>query len=697
MQVDRLLHRLAENPPAGAKERVRAQMMKRIAEPSAFAALRHELTPPATAKTSVWTRVAGIITTPATGAFDAVRDALAPTPSAARSIREHVLSRLGAAPAPRFAGLKWVSAFAVFALLVRVSPLLFLAPHTEANSSVLLLPVDGAVQISESGLWQSIREEVTLSKETRLRTDDGEATVTLHSYGVVRLAPHTDIVLHDLTDHPGDAGQSATFTLNSGTVWVHGMVPSTLTGITIALPTSTVRLNEGSVSLTAADNDTVEVWSRRATVVESARETVLVSGESLTLGSSVLSLVRTMPMENEDEPWVASNLTLDAVHQREIAQLQLERRAAAAGIPPTSPLYPVKRIAEKVDVLFTFGSEARLEKELAHAETRLNEAAAIIAERAKDDEDTGSGVSLADYRRTLQIVASGSMVAATGTGTTADDAVIQSLLDEYKETVVSVNSGALASGTGAVASDIVEREVARNSVELASALPDNEAFLLKKAVLETTAAIAPETTPVNVEGQLIVDTLSALKESVDDGDIAEVQQTLVDLQPYLSSIEDKTTTMPPDVRKEADALLSSFATRVVARSEDQGDVDPSLLNSVQHYLPTTVQPTQRVSSLTEAQIDTIVDQIVERVELYELDRSRWSQLQQEFRRIDGHPDQGRILVRLYRKLPKGLTGYVRTEIHELRQARDEALEQNSDSSSSASSSDDIDALCGEDC
>jgi len=55
-----------------------------------------------------------------------------------------------------------------------------------------------------------------------------------------------------------------------------------------------------------------------------------------------------------------------------------------------------------------------------------------------------------------------------------------------------------------------------------------------------------------------------------------------------------------------------------------------------------------------------------------MERSRWNQLQAEFRAIRGNQDQGRILRALYHALPEeGLAQYVRTEIQKLREEKSE--------------------------
>jgi hypothetical protein len=327
---------------------------------------------------------------------------------------------------------------------------------------------------------------------------------------------------------------------------------------------------------------------------------------------------------------VKQNLDRDAVHRREIAQMQQERRAADAGILPTSILYPVKRIAEQMDLLLTFSDEGKVRKQLAFASTRLDEATAMIAENA----DTDITVPLAEYRTALLQVATGS-------------------------------------GPDPLTQQLVAQQVSESTAAIAAVTPADSGYLIKRAVLEASASLPDtELQKTDVEGIILVDTIDALQSAAEGGDIAQVQQTFTDLKPYLKSIKEGKTDISSATRKEAMALLGQFAQTIVDRDEETGDVDFTLLRETQEYL--TPPPLPAVPSLTDEQVAAIVEQMKARIYTYKLTRPRWNQLQAEFRSIEGNPDRGRILRALYRTLPEnGLAPYVRTEIQKLREQQGE--------------------------
>src|SRR5690606_33149688 len=95
--------------------------------------------------------------------------------------------------------LQWTAACAAFVLLIRVLPFVFLPSMTQAGSVVSVLP-SGEVHMTVAGITVPLEEGVELSHPALIRTLDGEATVILHDDAVLRLAPHTTIRLHDLTD-----------------------------------------------------------------------------------------------------------------------------------------------------------------------------------------------------------------------------------------------------------------------------------------------------------------------------------------------------------------------------------------------------------------------------------------------------------------------------------------------------------------
>ena len=112
-------------------------------------------------------------------------------------------------------------------------------------------------------------------------------------------------------------------------------------------------------------------------------------------------------------------------------------------------------------------------------------------------------------------------------------------------------------------------------------------------------------------------------------------------------------------------LLSEFAFAVNNLSEHEDvSVDPELLKDIAEYLPRDTT----VAVLTEEEIMGIVEAIKERVFVYHMPKSRINQLLVEFKALANHPDQGRILRRLYFALPDGpetLPERVRKEIVKL--------------------------------
>jgi len=514
------LQRLAEDltPPSDAQQRIQKRIEARLATPALLLEVQKALTPSQQQKACIWERIAEKVDMQHTAAFlDRLRELLTPPQDLGITLQSFVLPRMVPAHVVvRQRTVKWVAAFALFLLVVQAVPQLFLAPSTVAEGAVTLLPTRGEVTISVGGLWQPVTGEITLEPGMLLRTHDGEASLLLRDDGVVRLDAQTTIEVESLAD-PADteAILGPTVTLITGQLWVQGLIPPSLSGITVQTTHGLVEVNEGSVSVTEDREVEVKVWDRRAQVIQAENFLYLVAGERVRLFEDEPLFVKKIPEEEFETDWVTQNLQRDAVHRRSIAQMQQERRAARAGILPTSPLYPVKRIAEKVDVLLTLGEEARTQKLLEHANVRLDEAAALLAE----GEVEAMRIPLEDYRDSLLAVAAGS----------GGNLLVQELLAQ-----------SLAEQTG----------------EVAAVLPDDEAYLIKEAILEASAAVPDGTVSASdVQGILLVDTISALIAKVDEEGTADVE-IWHDLQEQLDFIDDEESSLRPEVRKEAQVLLS---------------------------------------------------------------------------------------------------------------------------------------------
>ena len=594
------------HPDAKVKRRIERSVHNRITSGDAlFADIKRDLAPQKDLQKTVWNRIA-----PAGGRVTAdtlqeVKNTLTPSESFRRTLRDRLLLRLkGLEPVhPEARGsvvLKWI---------VQASPMLFMASPTVAKSEVLLLPTRGEVSISVNGMWQKIDQQLVLEPGMMLRTHDGEASIIFHDDGVVRLAEDTTVHIDDLLARlDATADMKPILTLYTGKIWIQGLVPAQLPGLTVASSYGTITVNKGSVSIAEDDVVDIEVYDRSATVTRNGEDIYLASGERTQLveGNSV-ALVKKIPNKWYQYTWASQNLQRDAVHRDGIAQQQHERRIAQAGILPTSRLYPVKRFAELMDVMMTFDDQTRVEKRLQLAETRLNEAAALIDENEEQEADT----ALLEYKTSLQAIS-----------------------DDYKD--------------GDFTQYLVTRAIAESAAQYSAIQPGDDSYLITKTVLETSADLPTED---HAQGTLLLDGLTVLVQAVDQGHTDLVEAVWSDMQPYLSDLQDDETAMKPSMYKEAKTLLSFLATSLQVAHERGVEVDSQLLNETAIYLP----PPKDTSSvvLSEDDIMNIVMGIKTKIFLYHMTQPRINQFVSEMKALEGHPDEGRILRRLAQVLPDG--------------------------------------------
>jgi len=620
MTSEPLLNRLrdASTPTEEQKARIRQVMQRTISGNPLFDRAIQDVTPDAAQQSLLWGRILRKIDSPAvSGIFDQIRTMLTPAAGGKIDIRQRLVP---ARVSSSYRISKWVAAFVLVLVALRASPALFL-PRTEAESFVVVIPTQGTVMLSSHGLWQPLTGEVRVYEGMQLRTAQGEATLIFHDDGTVRLGPDTIVTVHDVSNRPEPALAGPTLSLSEGRIWVQGLLPHHLRGITVATTGGNVVVHGGSVSVSHGESTQVRIWDRLAMVDSNGTGTTLVAGEQVQLGKDDELRVRAIEDAEFTDTWVTQNLKRDAVHQREVSQLQQERRAAEAGILPGNPLYTMKRVAERVDVLFTLDHESRVQKKLDQASARLNEAAAVVA----------GGHS----------------------GTT--------LLAEYTQALLEVSG----TGSDSVTQFLVRQEVAENTAEFAAALPDDEHYVLKRAVLEASALLPGEMVDqADVQGVILVDALDVLQTAIESGDTKQAEESYAVIEPYLLTMEDAGD-LKPDIRKEVLSLLSSAAEKI---QESGTGAETELAVELSPFLPVPQKPAH--VPMTESQIMTLIEQIVERIFLYDQPRSRWNQLQHELAQLEGHPDEGTILRHLYHALPEnGLAKYVRTAIQELREER----------------------------
>lgn len=600
-------------PSANLKAKIKQSMQSRIATDSPlFAELKSAASPKKALQKTVWSRISSQIELPQADAFTRIKIAFQPSIELKEQIKARVLASLEPVQQIAYWPLtaKWTAAFALFGILVRISPMLFIASPTVAETQALLIPTRGEVSVSIGEMWQKVEREIVLEPGMKLRTHDGEASIVLHDDGVIRLDSKTTVELQDLADRLEPASEIfPTLTLFTGQLWVQGLVPPQLRGITVATSHGHVTVNEGSVSIAEDDFVDVDVYDRLATVQKNGEQVYLASGERTRLFEDNVLLVKKVPAKWYQYSWADQNLMRDAVHRHDIAQMQHERRIAQAGILPTSRFYAVKRFAELMDVWLTFDQEARVEKQLQVAETRLNEAAALIYNGDEAD------VVLGEYRETLQAIAGG----------------------EHN---------------GSLAEFLVQRAIAGSTAQMTAALPGDESYAIKKMVLETSAELADGSNlQENAQGTLLIDGLAAMMRSADEGRIDMVQSVWSDLHPYLLTLEDENLSLDPAMYKEAKMLLTFLASSLHVARKRGASIDPELLDDIAMYLPAPKDTS--VVSLSEEEVMHIVMTIREKIFVYDMTKSRINQFIADIKALDGHPDQGRILRRLAVALPDG--------------------------------------------
>ncbi|MBI3336934.1 hypothetical protein HYZ98_05235 [Candidatus Peregrinibacteria bacterium] len=521
--------------------------------------------------------------------------------------------------------VKWGAGVVAAVVVLKLMPALFVVTPISAQSRVMVFPTQGEVSVSSGDTgWLNLTKEQILYEHSIVRTRDGEATVILHDDGVIRLAPYTAIELHDLSNRPVGL-DSPTLTLIHGKIWVQGLLPTYVEPLHIAMSYGDMLLHEGSVSIEEGTTVTVSVWDRRATILHDTERLPLVAGEQTWLWERNIPTVQRVTPEILGQTWVSQNLDRDAVHRRDIALLEREERIAIAGILPTSSLYPVKRVAEDIDLFLTFGKEAKVRKQLKQASRRLNEASALIVAGGEPEQ------LLVEYRDILQTLG----------GLVSDE----------------------------VFAELIEQVLREDTASIGVAFPGEEGYLLKQAVLEATATVGSDGSMhlAELEGVLVGDALMALSEYVRLGQVIAAYDGFTAIKPFIDSNLAKED-LGADLRKEIKTFLSDLALSVQRRRNTVGDINASFYNDIVTYLPMSPQPP--VIHLTDEEVQKIAHSIVARVlNTFNMRRSRENQLFTEIRAVRGHPDRARILRRLYQDFAEEpwYAAYVREEMKFLRE------------------------------
>lgn len=537
------------------------------------------------------------------------------------SLKNRVLLSLKPAPAPIVhRSIKWAAALAIVLLAVRSLPLVLLAPVTRADLGVQLLP-SGPVEVLVGGVWTTVSSAQVLRGPTLVKTGDSQATIVMNDDGVFRLRPNTTVRLHDVSDRPQSIGITPTLTLMRGQLWILGLLPPSSQSIDIETSQGILSVSAGSISL---QDDGVTVvaaaFDRGATFArESGADVAFVSGERVVAHRGSPFFASKFPPAIATTSWVNVNLDQDAVHRADIAALQEEARAKSAGILPPSILYPAKRLAEEVDVLFTLGDEARTEKRVAQANSRLNEALTLMNEGNAD----AAALPLTEYRETLVALAGDS-----------GDNLVKSLL---------------------------KKQIEEASSSLAVVDPDNQLPAVRQAVLDITSAIPDaDLKPKEIEGYVLVDRLAALNRSLRfSKDPQGALSAYADIQPFLQSLLSKEDGTHPLLQREARSLLASTSTLL---AEIHGVGTSSEMQSMQADIAQYVPAETDEDFVSDSELDAVAQKIYNNVIVNLSYRvSRDNQLAFELEKLRRNSNRGTILRRLKGLLPPNSHWAMRVE------------------------------------
>lgn len=599
------LSRLVEQirPSSEASGRIWGKVRSRVITPAPFAEVVRSVQPSATLKTTLRHRILASITPPLGEALRGLSDKVTFPLRPLRFL--DALQPMEKAPVYH-AWLRWSAAFVLVVLAFRIAPLMVLSP-TQADAAVQIIPSGKGVEMLVGGVWRSVEKSEVLTNAVMVRTDaSSEATIVLNDDGVIRLASDTTMKLHSLGDRPQHVFAGPSATLVRGTVWTLGLLPPYVEGLTIETGHGILAINAGSTSIQEeGGTTTVSTFDRGVTFSTDTKSTLLAAGEKLTVSDTKALRVTKFSDRLFADAWPASNLAQDAVHRTEIAKLQEERQQKIAGILPGETLYPVKRVAETVDAFFAFTPDAKTEKQIAQAQTRLSEALALL----KEGQATEAEAPLKEYTTSLVALAE--------------------------------------TGENSLVRDLLVRRIAEQSAAIDAESSDESAAsmdLLKKAV-DSVAAAVPNNTELalpELEGYLAVNQLALLRHELEAGsDPERVAALYSEVRPYLSALLSENH---PPLRREVQSLL--LATSTLAQSEAGKAPDQFLIaldTDVKLYLP---EDAKAVAKATSQELDAQVVAMIVRIDKFRSPLQQYNQFISETVNIQGDPNEGTLLRRL---------------------------------------------------
>ena len=640
MPLESTIQRLAKTASPSAKSRMRRQILRRI-EGSLLTD---------TAKSAVPDRVklkkhilARVAMPKAAGVLEGIRTALSPSLATVLDLRAEVLDRIALwqpIPVPLWQRTwKPVAVTAALALVLRMTPALFIASPIQASSQNLLNPTQGVVATTDGAEWNELSGELVLDHPMTIRTGvDSAATIVIGSDAVLRLGENTEVNLREAAFDPSNSGPIAR--VSYGQLWMMSSLPEALlAGTSIVLPQGTLGIKQGSVSILAdPQQSAIQVFHGFARVMPTGDDAIhLIQGDQLVMlpgGGTQRHLITDAMRSNE---WVTENLSRDAVHRSEVTKRKQELAETAAGILPDSAFYLLKLASEKFDLGLTLSGKSRQEKKLMHAQTRLNEAVALL-NTGKADEATRP---LEAYREAIRSIA------------TLSEEEVRALLAD---------------------------SLLSSSSTVADALPNSELYAVKEAVLEAAAEVqATEIQPNEVDLYLLSDALLEIESLIAQGEIFQATSAFNGIEGAVASVtKDQTlgeTVIGKDALKAMKTILRSIAFSLTQAEEivqgDEGALIASLKERVAGLSPSPAPATVATTDdnpnicMTVREVLRRTNQFLASVYTYQTPRAQRNEVLRQISLLPDCPQSGRVLAKVMNKVPVFTRSFVWEALHDI--------------------------------
>lgn len=599
MTLEHIIRRLAIDASPSTKARLRRQIINRIASPKT----EHVLLSTKTVFTPSLLRMA--------------------------ELRAEILDRVAnwrPLPTPlwqRFGKLASVATALLIA--IRMAPMFFLAATLEASSQSILMPTKGAVSITDGAEWSTLKSQLTLDHPVTIRTSaESAATIVIRDDAVLRLGENTEITLREAI-FAQTASSDPVARIAYGQLWVMSLLPEAMPSQTsIVLPQGKLSVRNGSVSLLAdPEQSTVQVFYGFARVQPTGEENIhLMQSDQLTLRPRDEVQRNLVTSNMREEEWVQENFARDAAHRSEVASRRQELSNIAVGILPDSAFYFLKIASEQIDLGLTIGEQARREKQVQHAETRLHEAVALLQAGKKEE----AKEPLAAYRDAIR---------------------------------------AIASMSEAEAKELLESSILLSSTTLSDALPHSNLYPAKEAVIE--AAAETQTAEIQlseVDLYLLSDALLEIENKISQGNIEDALTAWNGIEGAVAVVieEQRLGEIPvsKDTLKALKIILRSIAfslsqaASTIAQS-DHGDSIASLADRVKHLSPpaaaSTVAKSEPEICMSVREITRRTNQFLAAVFTYQTPVGQRNAVLQQIALLPDCPQSGRILSKVMNKVP----------------------------------------------